>query len=191
MLLLTRRVQGLRFPRYPGERLLVVLGMLPFIHWATVYPFALGLVSTETYWICESLGVLVTALMWLAATIHTKIRRWRWGFGVAFGCVALALILHGAPYLVAWVLGVSAQTVNTWYPAGPSRWIGQVLAFAISAVVPTYLIAVAVIDFRNRHVHRYPWSHWAGVALALGMWLLTALRLSFTFSDDGRKKHRP
>jgi hypothetical protein len=167
VLLVTRRVRGLRFPRYPGETLFVVLGLMVVLKNTAHYTTLLAQLTYEQGKVCIFLHVTAVALIFLAATIHTKVLRWRLYFGLYFVLPALAFTVTAVPYLTASLLGVPVEMARTWLPSYLRHAPAGVLTSVAIGIGTVCLIVAAVKDYRSRHLQSYPWTHWVGVVLAL------------------------
>ncbi|OHB73914.1 MAG: hypothetical protein A2V70_06415 [Planctomycetes bacterium RBG_13_63_9] len=164
VLLITRRVRGLRFPQYAGETLFVILGLMVLLDLARSCIVFWGNVDDRIAFLLHDAAV---ALLFLAATIRTKALRWRVCFGSYCAALVPLCIIGIVFYLVVPALGFPAEPTRTWLwydelqaGAGTVRMVGALVALLC-------LVVAVVMDFLSRHRERYPWTHWAGIVLAL------------------------
>lgn len=167
VLLVARRLRGLAFPKYPGEYLLVVSGLvqgmqlvsmsLSWLLFAPGRPLDLG--WTPSLGVLFALGFLaLNVAVYLWAVVRVKERLWR-----------IYLLAAMAEYFAVPLLFMMMR------PA-----VGHSAHQFTQIAVGGILLAAACIDhFQGK---RYPWTHWLGVALhlwfaatALAYWILNVL----------------
>jgi len=93
----------------------------------------------------------LVALIFLAAAIRTKSRRWRICFGSYLAALALLLTTEATK------LSLLRNAIH----------VLSVPAALLGAVGSLCLVVAAIKDFLDRHRTGYPWTHWTGVVLAL------------------------
>lgn len=154
LLWVARRARGLRFPRHPGEYLLVVIGLQVFVHLALGIPFWIAALcgdsgpGSATYHLILLGSGVAAALFFAWAAVRVNIRRWRWFFLVGVAGVLLPagvfVTVRVSPYLAMFVL------------SGATRYSARL-------AIDLWLLGIVIKD----HVEgrRYPWTHWLGVAV--------------------------
>jgi hypothetical protein len=150
-----RRIRGERFPRHPGEYLLIVEGLCMAFFLAIWTPIWIFLLRIEDYFyfyftvpeVAISGLYLVQTTIFLWAAVKVRVRRWRWFFLAWSGTTLLSM-----PLLCCGVLQI-----------GGSQQVAHL-------VIGGWLVAVVLKDhFQGL---RFPWTHWLGVAIRF--WLTAA-----------------
>jgi hypothetical protein len=141
-----RRSRDWRFPRYPGEYLLVVLGvsaLLSLVVFVTSLAFDPSN-SFTVFFLSNVSSVLspIPALLLVWAAVFVKVPRWRWLFYVSAASQLLP------------ALGSSGIAFRCFH-------LHEFVFYAVWA-----WLAVVVISDHLRSL-RYPWTHWLGVAVYL------------------------
>jgi len=145
LLLASRRLRGLAFPRHPGECVLVALGFgaaatlimdieacLQAVHITEPDPVRFMmevLISTS--------GIIL-GISYLVRVIRVEPRWWRLFFAAAGVVAAVSLFLPRTMY--------ESRVFLLWF-----------------LLPQVFLFAALVADWR--HGRRYPWTHWLGVAV--------------------------
>ena len=142
-----RRRRGLVFPRFPGEHLLIVQGLLAVVGVVIRVAFVLegGVAIPHAYGpvqilLCVSPLAGAAFFLWLA--LRVRVPRWQ-GY---FLLQVVACLLH-------WAFWCGGIHYYVW-------------SYSLSYLVPTVVLAaVAWVDWRQ-HL-RYPWTHWLAVFISL------------------------
>jgi hypothetical protein len=147
-----RRVRGMRFPRHPGEYILVVVGIAGLLNLGEQFVFVF--VSSLLFggglnysWFVGIIFVLslAVALLWFVAARRVAIRAWRRYFYLCAGATLLA----------------------DFASCGSFRSGRYVVAMLTDAIL------VWMVVREHRRGLRYPWSHWVGVGVKLWFGLLS------------------
>ena len=159
LLWVARRRRGLPFPEHPGEYLLVVLGLGEVVRWS----YSLLLLPVTPATLTRNMALLygrevlaVVVLLWPLLAVRS--RRWRVFFG--------AMLASRALMLLYWVLSLSWLSLRA-----PATFSGLLLSCLVLLVAADAILVVIVLRERWGGV-RYPWTHWAGVAVALWLALI-------------------
>ena len=143
-----RRYRGWSFPRYPGEYLLVALGLAGVITLTLYGLFGLVTKALGPYTPWFAMAILFAAyaavqgVVFLVPALRIKIPRWRWFFFSVAGVSLIGVLLPCA---------------------GPEFW-GACLQ--ILHLVPDAVLVVTVL-VGWRQERRFPWTHWLGVVINL------------------------
>jgi hypothetical protein len=159
VLCVARRLRGLRFPSQPGETLLVLFGIAQGMWLVAVLVAVLLTLAMPNemkdpsvrllmlFQTSKSLGILLLGVLYLIATIRTRIPRWR--------LVFLALIVQFPLAII-----ISCAGIPLDLPAGGLIFAQNAPLLLVAAV----MITVVGKDLLERVVYR--WTHWVGVATA-------------------------
>ena len=143
---LRRRYRGLPFPMFPGEYLWLACGIERLLWLITMgVCVAIGSVGAGVVaFIAFRMMDLAVAIVFLIAAVKVRVKRWR----------VLLLVIAARPLLIP-LAGLLF----------PFSWFVYFPPWFIEA--PVLAIVVARDLFQRQ---RYPWSHWAGVAVR--SWLI-------------------
>ncbi len=164
VLLVSRRFRRMAFPIYGGEFLLVVLGLDYVFHkvWTGIffvvaYSFLPSLRGETTWMVAYLLPVrLAPVALCLWPIVRLRDRLWRTWF---------------AMYMAARALIMCSQYVS--WTRGPSA-LSQV-APALGVLAAAVFIGALIRDWLHRR--QFPWTHWAGLALAVWMGVSSVVSL--------------
>ncbi len=158
VLLAVRRLARQAFPVHPGEFLWVVGGLSYLFRWIGIS------IVLIVWWILEAhdfsttwvvVNNLPPELLRIALCCWAIVRLtdilWRSWWGLYLACC----VLGTCTALVVWS-GLGSYAVNYyWYRLVP----------VVGAAIATVFLAAVLRDWKRRR--HYPWTHWAGIALAV------------------------
>ncbi len=173
----SQRLRGVRFPYYPGEWLWLLVGCSTlFSLLMQVFPAVLFVWDRETgsnvdwtyYRFAWGTGNLLLASLSLLPVLLISQTRWRLVFIAAAG----AHLFNVANFFIlSWLqIGTGAPLVKL-----ANFFILSWLQFGIGMASTLFLAIVVAMDMAGHR--RYPWSHWAGVAIRFWITGLTAFRI--------------
>jgi hypothetical protein len=174
LLWVARRRRGLRFPKHPGEYLLVVLGLdwaltffAGFLTLPPSFPLAQERLPLLLAPLCGQRVLYVIVLLW--PLLAVKSLRWRMFFGAMLASQLLFVSYLALSQLILHLALPRSQP--TWVLRWSGIFTGLILGFAWLSVAADAILVVIVAREHWKGI-RYPWTHWAGVAVRLWLALI-------------------
>lgn len=160
LLLISCRIRRIRFPVYPGETLLVILGIQILSQFPRMVQY--GLWQAGGRWIDIPLAccMLLIGLLGLIAWVWTLVAMFRarsWPWRLLF----LVLVLRPGIRLFEFASFVVIPIAMSW-----ATW--KTIVAPTARIVPVAICLGFVATSELRRHPRLPWTHWAGILC--GLW---------------------
>lgn len=161
ILWIARRLRGFRFPVYPGEVLLVALGIVNA-----------GILAVRTIQYVASLLSEASGESWMLTS--------NLPFLAVYAVVALVFLVCGVivkplPWRIYFL--AEALATGSWLLVVPMGWFSLATCSRILGMAAD-VVLLGIFLGNLRFARRYPWTHWLGVGLGLwnaciglGFWL--------------------